>query len=129
MLDLRWFIGLRKTKLATNLWRIYPTEVCNLDLMANLNKTLVSVTRIEQDIALITIDTPGSSANIIDDQLFDQLDRSMETLMSQDGQSHLKGVILYSAKPRIFVAGADLKKIVATADWPCLLYTSPSPRD
>ena len=115
MLDLRWFIGLRKTKLATNLWRIYPTEVCNLDLMANLNKPLVSVTRIEQDIALITIDTPGSSANIIDDQLFDQLDRTMERLMAQD---NLAGVILYSAKPRIFVAGADLKKIVATADWP-----------
>ncbi len=83
--------------------------------MTNADQSLVSVTQIEQDIALITMDTPGSSANILDDRLFDQLDQTMERLMAQD---NLAGVILYSGKPTIFVAGADLKKIVATYDWP-----------
>ena len=89
--------------------------------MTNADKSLVSVTQIEQDIALITIDAPQSSANILDDELFGQLDKAMAKLMeqgSQDGRDGLKGVILYSGKPTIFVAGADLKKIVATADWP-----------
>ena len=89
--------------------------------MTNADKPLVSVTQIEEDIALVTIDTPGSSANVLDDQLFGQLDSAMEKLMEQGGQDNkqgLQGVILYSGKPSIFVAGADLKKIVATLDWP-----------
>ena len=83
--------------------------------MTNADKPIVSVTQIEQDIALITIDAPDSSANVLDDQLFGQLDRAMEKLMSRD---NLAGVILHSGKPTIFVAGADLKKIVDTPDWP-----------
>lgn len=74
----------------------------------------VSVTTIESDIALITMDLPGSGANILNDQLFAELDQAMEELAQRDD---LVGVILYSAKRSIFVAGADLKRIVATSDW------------
>lgn len=75
----------------------------------------IQVTDLHPDIALITMDAPGSGANILDDQLFAELDQTMAELAERDD---LKGVILYSAKPTIYVAGADLKKIVATWDWP-----------
>jgi len=89
-----------------------------LDCMSKSDKPYVRVTRIEQDIALITMDAPNSSANILEDQLFQQLDSAMATLMApSQGNDQLAGVILCSAKPKIFVAGADLKRIVATHDW------------
>lgn len=75
----------------------------------------VLVSQIRPDIALITMDLPGTGANILDDQMFSELDQTMARLAERDD---LKGVILLSAKPNIFVAGADLKKIVATLDWP-----------
>ena len=75
----------------------------------------IIVSQVEPDIALITMDQPGSAANILNDQLFKELDQAMAELMERQD---LAGVILYSGKPKIFVAGADLKKIVATLDWP-----------
>lgn len=78
-------------------------------------KPAVSVSRIRPDIALITMDQPGSAANVLNDQLFAELDATMAELAEQQD---LRGVILYSAKPTIFVAGADLNRIVQTADWP-----------
>jgi len=76
--------------------------------MTSADKPSIFVTQIEPDIALITIDAPDSSANVLNDQLFDQLDSAMKELMERD---ELTGVILTSAKPKIFVAGADLKQI------------------
>ncbi len=75
----------------------------------------VTVKQLQPGIALITMDLPGSGANILNDQLFTELDQAMARLAERDD---LKGVILFSAKPTIFVAGADLKKIVGTLDWP-----------
>ncbi len=83
--------------------------------MSNPDESILEVTQIESDIALITMDAPDTSANILDDRMFVELDATMAALM-QHGS--LAGVILYSGKPKIFVAGADLKKIVATQDWP-----------
>lgn len=82
--------------------------------MPNDSTLAVHVTQIEPDIALITMDLPGSGANILNDQLFSELDEAMSGLAKRDD---LKGVILYSAKRSIFVAGADLKRIVETLDW------------
>ncbi len=79
------------------------------------NEPAISVSNIRPDIALITMDVPGSAANILNEQLFLELDQTMAELAER---KELQGVILYSAKPTIFVAGADLKKIVATLDWP-----------
>lgn len=75
----------------------------------------ISVSMPYDDIALITMDLPGTGANILNDQLFDELDKTMAELASNE---KLAGVILYSAKPSIFVAGADLNNIVANLDWP-----------
>lgn len=76
---------------------------------------ITKVTYPQEGIAMITMDAPESAANILDEQLFSELDRTMAELAEQ---TDLKGVILISAKPTIFVAGADLKSIAATLDWP-----------
>ena len=83
--------------------------------MTENETTAVTTKQMGTDIVLITMDLPGSGANILNDQLFAELDKTMAALSER---TDLKGVILYSAKPSIFVAGADLKKIVATLDWP-----------
>ena len=79
--------------------------------------TTVTVTRIDHrpEVALITLDQPGSAANILSDSLFDELENCFEGLQADP---EIAGVILFSAKPKIFVAGADLNEIVATLDWP-----------
>lgn len=59
------------------------------------------------------MDVPNSSANVLDDALFAALD----TAISEVSTRAIKGAILISAKPSIFVAGADLKHIRDTWDW------------
>ena len=71
------------------------------------------LSEIEPGIVLLTLDMPGSSANILTDELFDELDTVMSV---QSARNDLRGLILYSAKPNIFIAGADLKSISATPD-------------
>lgn len=83
--------------------------------MPDPTNTIVNVTYPHTGIAMINMDAPESAANILDEQLFSELDRTMAELMEQDD---LQGVILFSAKPTIFIAGADLKRIAATLDWP-----------
>ena len=83
--------------------------------MPDPTNTIVNVTYPQAGIAMITMDAPESAANILDEQLFSELDRTMAELAEQ---KDLTGVILISAKPTIFVAGADLKRIAATLDWP-----------
>lgn len=68
----------------------------------------------QPDIAVICMDTPDRPGNVLDDQLFDELEAAIDSLSTRDD---LAGAILISAKPRIFVAGADLKRIQKTADF------------
>ncbi len=67
-----------------------------------------------EDIALLRLDMPGKSANIINERLQDDLEQALDHL---DLTSGLLGAVLYSAKDKIFVAGADLTQIVRTQDW------------
>ena len=60
---------------------------------------------IESAIAVLTFDRPESSANIFDQATFDELNEQLD-LLNQD--SSAGGLIIRSAKPKIFVAGADL---------------------
>ena len=75
----------------------------------------VSVELTEDNIALVKLDMPGSSANVLTVELFAELETTFSELQNRSG---LNGVVLYSAKPSIFVAGADLKRINSTLDWP-----------
>ena len=76
---------------------------------------IVSVTYPADDIAMLTMDAPDSGANVLNDQLFGELDQSMAELAEN---KDLAGVILFSAKRSIFVAGADLNHIVQNLDFP-----------
>jgi 3-hydroxyacyl-CoA dehydrogenase/enoyl-CoA hydratase/3-hydroxybutyryl-CoA epimerase len=60
---------------------------------------------IETAVVVLTFDRPESSANIFDQTTFDELNEHLDTL-SQDSSG--LGLIIRSAKPKIFIAGADL---------------------
>jgi 3-hydroxyacyl-CoA dehydrogenase / enoyl-CoA hydratase / 3-hydroxybutyryl-CoA epimerase len=59
----------------------------------------------ESRIAILTFDRPDSTANIFDERTLDELNEQLNFLESEKG---LKGLIIRSAKPKIFIAGADL---------------------
>src|SRR5208283_5402250 len=56
-------------------------------------------------IAILTFDRPDSTANIFDELTLHELGEHLNFLESEKG---LKGLIIRSAKPKIFIAGADL---------------------
>lgn len=68
------------------------------------------------DVAVLMFDQPGSKANVLTRELWAELG---EVLTSLSTRTDVKGLVLASAKPGIFIAGADLK----------LLANAPSPND
>ena len=63
----------------------------------------------------MTLDMPNKGANILSSDMFAQIDAAISPLLDRDD---INGLILVSAKPKIFVAGADLVAINNTLDWP-----------
>jgi 3-hydroxyacyl-CoA dehydrogenase/enoyl-CoA hydratase/3-hydroxybutyryl-CoA epimerase len=59
----------------------------------------------DASIAILTFDRPDSTANIFDQRTLDELNEHLDFLESEKG---LKGLIIRSAKLKIFIAGADL---------------------
>jgi 3-hydroxyacyl-CoA dehydrogenase / enoyl-CoA hydratase / 3-hydroxybutyryl-CoA epimerase len=59
----------------------------------------------ETGIAILTFDRPDSTANIFDERTLDELNEHLDFLEAEKG---LKGLIIRSAKSKIFIAGADL---------------------
>ena len=59
-------------------------------------------------IAILTFDRPDSTANIFDERTLDELSEHLDFLESEKG---LKGLIIRSAKSKIFIAGADLNSL------------------
>jgi 3-hydroxyacyl-CoA dehydrogenase/enoyl-CoA hydratase/3-hydroxybutyryl-CoA epimerase/3-hydroxyacyl-CoA dehydrogenase/enoyl-CoA hydratase/3-hydroxybutyryl-CoA epimerase/enoyl-CoA isomerase len=69
----------------------------------------------EADIAVLTLDDPESSANVLSRHVLEALDKQLNEL---DKRSNLVGVVIRSAKPGMFIAGADLKEFVTWLDAP-----------
>lgn len=63
----------------------------------------------ESDIAVLTFDTPNKSANVLSNSVLDELAKHLDTL---EKRSDIAGLIFCSAKPGIFIAGADLREFV-----------------
>ena len=61
----------------------------------------------EDGIAVVRFDRPGSSVNVLDTKTLHALAEILDKL---DGQS-LRGVVFESAKPSVFIAGADLNEL------------------
>lgn len=59
----------------------------------------------DDGIALLTLDRPNSTANLFDVPTLEELDAHLGAL---EARRDLKGLVVISAKARIFIAGADL---------------------
>src|SRR5258706_463395 len=67
-----------------------------------------SITRYitDEQICILTFDRPNSAANVFNRATLDELDSHLDFLT---GDEHVRGVVIVSAKPSIFIAGADIK--------------------
>ena len=59
----------------------------------------------EGGVEVLTFDRPDSPANIFDPSTLDELERHLDRIT---GDAGIRGLVLASAKPSIFLAGADL---------------------
>src|SRR5262249_58984542 len=66
----------------------------------------------EEGVARLTFDQPVSRANVLSTALWTEMGQTLDGLVHR---SDITGLILESAKPGIFIAGADLKEL-AEAD-------------
>ncbi|MBY0457779.1 MAG: enoyl-CoA hydratase/isomerase family protein [Gemmataceae bacterium] len=67
-------------------------------------------------VEVLTFDQPGSKANVLTRELWAEFGAALSALAPR---TDLKGLVLSSAKPGVFIAGADLK----------LLANAPAPND
>lgn len=67
----------------------------------------------EKDIAQLTFDLPDKGANILSHPVMEELANHLDTLSQRDD---IVGVILDSAKPTIFIAGADINEFAASME-------------
>lgn len=65
------------------------------------------------EICVLTFDRPGSSANLFDRPAMEELDRHLDFIAGRPG---LRGLVFISAKPSIFIAGADLHALAGAGD-------------
>jgi 3-hydroxyacyl-CoA dehydrogenase / enoyl-CoA hydratase / 3-hydroxybutyryl-CoA epimerase len=63
-------------------------------------------------ITVLTFDRPGSSANVFDRETLDELESHIAAI---EKDSTARAVILASAKPKIFIAGADLNAFMSSS--------------
>ena len=61
---------------------------------------------------VLTFDRAGSSANIFDHETLEELGSHLDALENESG---IRGLILISAKSKIFIAGADLNALAKDA--------------
>ncbi len=72
--------------------------------------------RVEDDVALVTLDRPGSSANVLSTPVMSRLNEVLGELERAVSAGEIRGVVIASGKPDIFVAGADVNELAAIAD-------------
>ncbi|HET6880456.1 MAG TPA: 3-hydroxyacyl-CoA dehydrogenase NAD-binding domain-containing protein, partial [Pirellulales bacterium] len=70
----------------------------------------VRLTMLEPDVAALTLDAPDKGANVLSQSVLDEIDKHLSTL---EARSDLVGLVIRSAKPGIFIAGADLREFAA----------------
>ena len=64
---------------------------------------------------MLTLDDPQSSANVLSRHVLDALEQHLDEL---DKRKNLAGLVIRSAKPGMFIAGADLKEFVTGSTAP-----------
>jgi 3-hydroxyacyl-CoA dehydrogenase/enoyl-CoA hydratase/carnithine racemase len=69
----------------------------------------------EPDIAVLTFDDPNSSANVLSRDVLDAIEKHLDEFDQRKG---LTGLVFRSAKPGMFIAGADVKEFAASFEMP-----------
>jgi enoyl-CoA hydratase/carnithine racemase len=64
--------------------------------------------QVQDSLAVLTADKPGSKVNVLSRAVWSELGEAVRELRGRPG---IHGLILESAKPGIFIAGADLKEL------------------
>jgi enoyl-CoA hydratase/carnithine racemase len=64
-------------------------------------------------VAVLTFDAPNSRANVLSDAVWTELRSALRTLRVREG---VTGLVMASAKPDVFIAGADLKFFAAVPE-------------
>jgi 3-hydroxyacyl-CoA dehydrogenase/enoyl-CoA hydratase/carnithine racemase len=77
--------------------------------------TTITVSFPEPDIAVLTLDDPQSSANVLSSHVLEALEKYLDEMEKKKAPA---GLIIRSAKPGMFIAGADLKEFAAWIDSP-----------
>lgn len=75
----------------------------------------ISLTFPHPQIAVLSFDLPGKSANILSAAVMNELAEHLQVLRAN---TDLQAVILTSAKPGTFIAGADIREFVGLMDSP-----------
>ena len=75
----------------------------------------IQLTFPEPDIALLTFDDPSKGANVLSTPVLAELAAHLDQLEKRPG---LAGLVIRSAKPGSFIAGADLREFVVSLDAP-----------
>lgn len=70
----------------------------------------VRLSMLEGDVAALTLDAPDKNANILSQSVLDELEKHLDELQPR---RDLAGLVIRSAKPNIFIAGADLREFAA----------------
>jgi 3-hydroxyacyl-CoA dehydrogenase/enoyl-CoA hydratase/3-hydroxybutyryl-CoA epimerase len=83
--------------------KFVPRMVRPVNQLRHLRRTMH-----EDGVCVLTFDRPGSSANIFDHATLEELRQELDFIA---GAPEVTGVILISAKPTIFIAGVDLRRL------------------
>src|ERR1043165_549018 len=78
--------------------------------MATATANALRLDYVQEGIARITFDQPDSRANTLNQGVLSEFEKLLTQL---EQQPKLQGLILCSGKPGMFIAGADLKELVA----------------
>ncbi|QDV72204.1 3-hydroxyacyl-CoA dehydrogenase NAD-binding domain-containing protein [Botrimarina mediterranea] len=66
-------------------------------------------------VAVVTLDLPGKSANLLSSAMLDEIAQRLDEV---DAADNVAGLVITSAKPGVFIAGADLTEFAAGLDRP-----------
>ncbi len=67
------------------------------------------------DVAVLTLDDPRGSANVLSRAVLDELDKHLTAL---EARKDLAGLVIRSGKPGVFIVGADIREFLAGIDMP-----------
>jgi len=77
------------------------------------DQSILSLSLLEKDIAVLAIDDPAKSVNVLSHSVLEDFAKLLDELESR---SDLAGLVIYSPKRGNFIAGADLREFVAQID-------------